>query len=120
MLLRMSAVKTRIMYIQRGAAPGRIGRVRLSKSGRTIFYGDRELESLGGRGYKANYIDRATHEQCWVSGPRNDGQDTLYPGRVVIDEDVRAEYWRDVRGTPSNVDATSYRSVGVHGKRATR
>lgn len=116
----MSAVKTRIMYIQRGAAPGRIGRVRLSKTGRTIFYGDLELESLGGRGSKANYIDRATDEEYWVSGPRKDGQDTLYPGRVVIDEDVREEYWREVRGTPSNVDATSYRSVGVHGKHATR
>jgi hypothetical protein len=55
---RMSAVKTRIMYIQRGRTPGRIGRVRLSKSGSTLFYGDVELTSLGGRGYKSNYIDR--------------------------------------------------------------
>ena len=116
----MSAVKTRIMYIQRGAAPGRIGRVRLSKSGRTIFYGEVELESLGGRGYKANYIDRATNEEYWISGPRKDGQDTLYPGRVDIDDDVREDYWREVRGMPSNVAATSYRSVGVHGKHATR
>jgi hypothetical protein len=37
----MSAAKTRLMYIQRGRAPGRIGRVRLSKTGRTTFYGDR-------------------------------------------------------------------------------
>jgi hypothetical protein len=76
----MSAVKTRIMYIQRGRAPGGIGRVRSSKTGRTIFYGDVELASLGGRGYEANYIDSATNEQYWVSGPRKDGQDTLYPG----------------------------------------
>lgn len=116
----MSAVKTRIMYIQRGTASGRIGRVRLSKTGRTIFYGDLELASLGGRGYKANYVDVATNDQYWVSGPRKDGQDTLYPGVVEIDDDAREEYWREVRQQPSNIDATSYRSRGVHGNHATR
>jgi hypothetical protein len=108
------------MYIQRGRAPGRIGRVRLSKTGRTIFYRDVELSSLGGRGYKANYIDCASNEEYWVSGARKDGQDTLHPGRVDIDDDVRQEYWREVRGLPGNIDATSYRSLGVHGKHATR
>src|SRR5688500_1487900 len=103
----MSATKTRIMYIQRGLAPGRIGRVRLSKTGKTLFYGDVELVSLGGRGYKANYIDVASGAKYWVSGPRNDGQDTLYPGRVEIDDDVRAEYWRTTRAMPDAIDATS-------------
>lgn len=116
----MSAVKTRIMYIQRGRAPGRIGRVRLSKTGRTIFYGDVELASLGGRGYKANYIDSATNEEYWVSGPRKDGQDTLSPGLVEIDDDVRDEYWRTVRALPENASHASFRSSGVHGKHATR
>ena len=108
------------MYIQRGRAPGRIGRVRLSKSGSTLFYGDVELAPLGGRGYKANYIDLATNVEFWVSGPRKDGQDTLYPGRVDIDDDVREEYWRELRGMPGNIDATSYRSLGAHAKHATR
>jgi hypothetical protein len=116
----MSTVKTRIMYIQRGHAPGRIGRVRLSKTGRTIFYGDVELTSLGGHGYKANYIDSATNEEYWVSGPRKDGQDTLYPGLIEIDNDVRDEYWRSIRALPANVSLASFRSVGVHGKHATR
>jgi hypothetical protein len=116
----MSAVKTRIMYIQRGRAPGRIGRVRLSKTGRTIFYRDVELASLGGRGYKANYIDLATNEEYWVSGPRKDGQDTLYPGLIEIDDDVREEYWRSIRSLPEKVTLASFRSVGVHGNHATR
>jgi hypothetical protein len=116
----MSAVKTRIMYIQRGRAPGRIGRVRLSKTGRTIFYGDVELASLDGRGYKANYVNTVTNEQYWVSGPRKDGQDTLYPGLIEIDEDVRDEYWRTIRSLPENASLASFRSVGVHGKHATR
>jgi hypothetical protein len=114
----MSATKTRIMYIQRGVAPGRIGRVRMSKSGRTLYYGDMALELLGGRGYKATHFDVATGEEYWVSGPRRDGQDTLYPGLVEIDEDVRAEYWRDVRRQAGS-DA-SFRSLGAHGRHTTR
>jgi hypothetical protein len=108
------------MYIQLGWAPGRIGRVRLSKTGRTLFYRDRELHSLDGSGYKANYFDRETLERFWVSGPRRDGQDTLYPGLVEIDDDVREAYWREVRRCPELVDVRSFRSRGVHGRHATR
>ena len=39
----------------------------------------------------------------WISGPRKDGQDRLYPQStqpVEIDEDVREEYWRTIRGVP--------------------
>jgi hypothetical protein len=115
----MSAVKTRILYIQQGRRAGRIGRVRLSKTGRTLYYGELVLESLAGRGYKANYVDLSTNETYWVSGTRNDGQDTLYPGLVEIDDEVIAEYWRDVRGEPGRRDKT-FRSIGVHGDHSTR
>lgn len=115
----MSAAKTRIMYIQQGWGPGRIGRVRFSKTLQTIYYGDLVLESLVGRGYKANFIDMATSNTYWVSGPRKDGQDTLYPGLVEIDDDVIDEYWREVRGEPGRRDGT-FRSTGVHGNHAVR
>lgn len=93
--------------------------MRLSKIARTLYYGELVLESLAGRGYKANYIDLSTSETYWVSGPRKDGQDTLYPGLVEIDEDVIEAYWRDVRGEPERRDK-SFRSIGVHGNHATR
>ena len=108
------------MYIQRGVQPGRIGRVRFSQTGRTLYYGDIELESLNGRGYKANYYHREANEYYWVSGPRKDGQDTLYPGVVEIDEDVREEYWRDLRSEPARIALRSFRSLGVHANHATR
>ena len=108
------------MYIQRGTLPGRIGRVLVSKTGRTVYYRGVALESLDGRGYKANYLDRENRIAYWVSGPRRDGQDTLYPGLVEIDEDVREEYWRDVRRQPDLQDRASVRSLGVHAKHATR
>lgn len=113
----MSAPKSRIMYIQRGSleGPGRIGRVTFSKSGRTVHYQGRSFYALSGA-YKATHGDEETHEEYWISGPRKDGQDTLYPGKVEIDDDVREEYWRDVRGRPDLVDQTSFRSMGKHAK----
>ena len=101
----MSAKKTRIMYIENksdclnGAA--RIGRVTMSKSGRSLHYGDRTFKTLGGMGSKANYFDIVTGDHFWISGPRKDGRDRLYEGSakpVEIDADVRDEYWKDIRG----------------------
>jgi hypothetical protein len=120
MMAAMSAVRTRIMYIQRGWDPGRIGRVRLSKTGRTLYYRDLALLPLDGSGYKISHVDEETRAAYWVSGPRKDGQDTLYPGVVEIDDDVREEYWRTIRGAPASVDQTSYRSLGVHGRHTIR
>ena len=96
--------KTRIMYIEDKlgglVGPARIGRVTFSKSGRSISYRDRTFQSLGGRGFKANYFDVETGEHFWISGPKRDGNDRLYGGSkpVEIDEDVSKEYWREIRG----------------------
>jgi hypothetical protein len=78
--------------------PARIGRVFFSKSCRTYEYQGRRF--LRCSGYKSNCIDEETRERFWISGPRKDGADRLYISRmpVEIDEDVRAEYWRKIRG----------------------
>ncbi len=98
-------MRTRIMYIEDKSGgltgPCRIGRVRFSKSGATLYYGGRGFKSLGGSGFKANYVDQATGEEFWISGPRRDGADGLY-GRITqpqdVDADVADAYWRDIRG----------------------
>ncbi|MFC5456348.1 1-deoxy-D-xylulose-5-phosphate synthase [Prosthecobacter fluviatilis] len=103
-------MKTRIMYIENKSGglsgPARIGRVRLSKTGRTLFYGGLELKNLDGAGYKSNHVDLATGHHYWVSGPRKDGEDRLYGGRVPveIDEDVREEYWTKIRNLPERIN----------------
>lgn len=101
----MSAKKTRIMYIEDKSdglnGPARIGRVTMSKSGRSLHYGGRTFQSLGGQGFKANYIDVDNGDHFWISGPRKDGRDRLYDGSskpVEIDADVSDEYWREIRG----------------------
>jgi len=99
-------VASRIMYIESKAeglsGPARIGRVTFSRSGRTITYGGRSFRSLKGYGFKANFFDVETGEEHWISGPRRDGADRLYGEAlpVEIDEDVRAEYWSEIRGLP--------------------
>lgn len=93
------------MYIEyKGDAlegDARIGRVTFSKTGKTVYYKDKAFQSLKG-GYKANYYDVETEENYWISGPRKDGQDRLYgTGQSVnIDEDVREEYWNQIRQQP--------------------
>ncbi|MFZ1086295.1 MAG: hypothetical protein WAN35_15125, partial [Terracidiphilus sp.] len=50
----------------------------------------------------ANFFDVETGEQYWISGPRQDGTDRLYKSNlpVEIDEDVREEYWTEIRKRP--------------------
>jgi hypothetical protein len=105
-------MKTRIMYIESKAdglsGPARIGRVSLSKTGRTLYYRGRSFQSLKGSGFKANYYDLATADPYWISGPRADGADRLYgeASPVEIDDDVRIEYWAVIRSQPARASET--------------
>ncbi len=91
---------------------GRIGRVGMSKTGNTFYYGDRTLQKAKGTPLKANYYDAESYEDFWISGPRKDGCDSLFPSVVEIDDDVRNEYWTEIRNQPKNASNTSYRSPG--------
>jgi hypothetical protein len=101
-------MKSRIMYIEyKGdglSGPARIGRVSFSKRGKTIYYGGKKFQSLKGAGFKANYEDVETGDEYWISGCKRDGNDRLYDERipVEIDDDVREEYWTEIRGQPEN------------------
>ncbi len=99
----------RIMYIECKAGgligPARIGRVSFSKTGRTLYYGGHTFQSLKGAGFKSNYYCVETGDDYWISGPKRRGGDALYGGStpIGIDEDVREEYWRDIRRQPERV-----------------
>jgi len=106
-----------IMYIERKLGlngPARIGRVTWTKSRRGLRYGELLLQSSRGHGFKSNYFDTETGDEYWVSRPRRDGQDRLYPGTVEIDEDAREEYWTRLRRRPDLVNQMRYRSEGKH------
>jgi hypothetical protein len=102
-----SRMRSRIMYIESKVeglqGPARIGRVTFTKSGKGIYYKGREFYRING--FKANYAEVGTRDPYWISGPRRDGCDRLYSPSglpVEIDDDVREEYWRDIRERPDS------------------
>jgi hypothetical protein len=105
---RYSKMKTEIMFIENKGIDGligksRIGRVSFSKTGKSIYYKGKRLQTLSGRGFKANYYDVETGENYWISGCKKKGGDRLYPGKTEIDEDVLEEYWTEIRKKPENI-----------------
>ncbi len=95
---------TRIMYLElksgNDSGPAWIGRVRFSRTGKTIYYRGKRFQSLKGQGTYANYYDVDTGNEYWISGCKKNGQDrhSCGSGVVVVDDDVREEYWKDIRG----------------------
>ena len=100
--------KGRIMYMERktGKNYGEaiIGRVTASKSGRTLYYGGMSFRHI--RGGASNYCCVETGEHYWISGCKQDGSDRLFGERVpiLIDDDVRLEYWCRIRNLPECKD----------------
>ena len=108
------------MYIENKSeglvGPARIGRVTFSKSGKSIIYRDTEFSSLRGTGFKANFWNRQTGEQYWISGCKKDGLDSLYPNEIEIDEDVREEYWVTIRNRPELKKNACFKCQGKYSK----
>jgi hypothetical protein len=95
------------MYIESKAeglnGSARIGRVTFNRIGRTLYYKGQSFQSLKGSGFKSNYFETGTGDEYWISGPRRNGLDRLYGKSalvVEIDDDVREEYWTEIRKKP--------------------
>jgi hypothetical protein len=63
--------------------PAWIGRVKLSKSGRTVYFNGRALKR-GARGAAGNFYDLETGDIYWVSGIKRDGRDRHWAGAAKI------------------------------------
>ena len=103
---------TQIMYIENKGDDGltgsaRIGRMKFSKSGKSLHYQGKTFETLKGSGFKSNFFDVATGEHYWISGCRKDGRNALYSTTAEIDDDVREEYWLAIRNLPENLNISS-------------
>ena len=94
--LKVVAHTERIMYIElkdgNDSGAAWIGRVRTSKTGRTLYYRGRTLERR--QGIAGNHVDVNTGEEFWVSGIKRDGTDRHWAGSgpVEIDQDALDEY----------------------------
>lgn len=107
--LETERVKSQIMYLEvRGPdgsiASARIGRVSHSKTGKTIYYGGKAFQRVG----RAEYVELQSGDHYWISACRRDGNDRggNNPGSfpIEIDDDVRQEYWKQVRGQPERAN----------------
>ena len=106
--------RERIMFIESKSdesgliGDARIGRVTFSKTGKSIHYKGLTFETLSGTGFKANYVDVESGDQYWISGCKKNGEDRLYGERlpIFIDEDVREEYWTEIRNLPEKKHLT--------------
>ena len=81
--------------------PARIGRVTFNRTGKTLMYREKRFQK-GRTDSCANYFDVETGEGFWVSGPKKKGGDRhrCGGGPVEVDEDVREEYWTEIRRQP--------------------
>jgi hypothetical protein len=75
-------------------ARGRIGWVKFSKSGRTVYYRGKELQRAKGGGLRGNFFDLVTGEEYWISGVKKRGSNAHWAARISIeiDADAQAEF----------------------------
>lgn len=110
--------RTRVMYVEyKGegiVGPARIGRVTFTRTGKSVYYKGRRFTTLNGSGFKANYYDAETLEHYWISGCKKDGTDALYSTTVEIDEDVREEYWTQIRNKPEMKEVAFFHCPGKY------
>ena len=101
----------RVMYIERKeeslVGSARTGRVTFSRTGTTIYYGGKSFRKISG--FKSNYMEEASRAEYWISGPKRNGEDRLYASNIPIeiDEDVREEYWTEIRKKPEWKDRST-------------
>ena len=72
--------------------PAWIGRVKVSKSGRTVYFNDHAFQRCNG--VSGNFVDVETGEEYWISGVKKDGTDRHWAGsgKITIDRKVVEEY----------------------------
>lgn len=77
-----------------------MARVRFSKTWSTAYVHGRQLRRKGML-FDANFLDVATGETFWLSGPKRDRSDGRYSScQPEVDDDVRAEYEAFLDGAP--------------------
>jgi hypothetical protein len=80
-LLRFIELKTG--YADNG--PAMIARVRLSKSGRSVYVAGKALKRAAGGGISGNLFDTRTGEEYSVSGVKRNGQDRHWAGSGKVE-----------------------------------
>lgn len=93
----MKEVRTQIMYIELKTGysddgPAWIGKVKLSKSGRTVYFLGKGFKRV--QGISGNFVDIETGEEYWISGVKKNGRDRHWAGsgKIEIDKKIIGDY----------------------------
>ena len=107
-----------IRYIEKctGAnhnGPAWIGRVKKSKSGRTLYFNGKAFKRSQRAGSAGNHYDAGTGESYWISGVKHDGRDRHWAGSgpILIEAGVVDEYLQIIGA--DRLDLTKFQVVEV-------
>lgn len=81
--------------------PAWIARVKVSRSGRTVYFNGKALKRASGGGIVGNHYDIENGQEYWISGIKKNGLDRHWAGSglVAIEAAVVPEYLRLVGAT---------------------
>jgi hypothetical protein len=81
--------------------PAWVSRVKVSRSGRTVYLNGKALKRSRGGGVSGNYHDIESGEEYWVSGVKKNGLDRHWAGSglVAIEASIVGEYLQLVGAT---------------------
>jgi len=91
--------------------PAWIGKVKLSKSGQTIYFNDKAFRK--GQSTYGNYYDVETKEDYWISRVKKDGTDRHWAGhgKIFLDKSIVQEYL-DLTGQKA-VDSSRFQLIVI-------
>jgi hypothetical protein len=99
-----------------GNGPAWIARVKVSRSGRTVYFNGKALKRASGGGIAGNHYDIRSGQEYWVSGIKKNGLDRHWAGSglVAIEAAAVPEYlnWSGPRNSmiPSSRSSMILRS----------
>ena len=95
----------RVMYIENkegniDGVDARIGWVRFSKSGMTVYYRGKTLKRNKRGGICSNHIDVETGEEYWISGIKKNAPNEHWAETTIVevDQDAIEEYQKIKQG----------------------
>ncbi len=91
---------TKIMWIEPShchSESARIGRVKVLEDGNVLQYREKIFYQLKKKNLEVNYYDANIKNKYWISECSQNGSDAIYVIKAEIDDDVREEYWLQIR-----------------------
>lgn len=91
--------------------PAWIGKVKISKSGNTIYFNNKAFQKH--RGINSNYYDIESYDEYWISNVKKDASDRHWAGKgkIMIDKKIVDEYLSLIN--KKEIDKTKYQIISI-------